>query len=172
MSSGAIHNRVTKQIAVSGGIGVAIIYSNIYYGIALAIGCLLGIIITPDWDIDNGTNANKHMRKVGLGWFLSHLIRPYAVAYKHRSTITHKPIFSTLWRIIYMYVPFVVLVNADQSTNKLTLIYYSSIAQILAFVVWWVTWYFWFMLCYYWLFVGIAIVGLMLSDIAHWLFDL
>jgi uncharacterized metal-binding protein len=74
-------------------------------GIEYAIGALLGIMLTPDLDVDGGYIGGKIIRnKVGrwaerawdVLWYF------YRKSLKHGSELSHFPIISTLFRLAYL----------------------------------------------------------------------
>lgn len=79
--------------------------------VATAIGCSLGIIITPDLDV-RGTRADRIVReKIGflpaVVWGL--LWNPYSLLIPHRSIFSHGLIIGTVIRLLYMAVPLALL---------------------------------------------------------------
>jgi len=76
-------------------------------GIEYAVGALVGIMLTPDLDVDGGYIGNKIIRsrfgslaeKAWSGlWFL------YRGSIKHGSELSHFPIVSTVFRLVYLYL--------------------------------------------------------------------
>lgn len=170
MSSGKVHNRVTLVSGFVTGVYTAL-QVDIKIGLALFGGHLLGLLLSPDWDIDVGTNANKHARQLGIGLLFNVVIKPYSLAYKHRSNASHLPVFSTVWRLFYLLIPFIVLLNKNQPTSRFKLFMYAIPAQLLVLPLW---------LPIFWLYqqpyqnlivAGYFILGLMLSDLLHWTWD-
>lgn len=74
----------------------------------IAGGSLIGIVLSPDLDIDKGFLAFKEMERTVpvLGWLVSKTFRlywmPYSLAIPHRATFSHGPILSTLIRLVYL----------------------------------------------------------------------
>ena len=78
-------------------------------------GCLLGLLITPDLDVENKTRAHSTVAKVGrevggkngkmVGEVLSNLWYvfwwPYGKLFPHRSYWSHAPLIGTLSRVLY-----------------------------------------------------------------------
>lgn len=171
MSSGKIHNRVT---VISGAIGTSIIWllsRNLILSLFFMLGSFFGLLLTCDLDIDVGTNANKHARQLGIGLLFNVIIKPYSLAYKHRANASHLPIFSTIWRLFYLLIPFIVLLNKNQPTSRFRLFMYALPAQLFALPLW---------LPVFWLYqhpypnsivAGYFVIGLMLSDLLHWVWD-
>jgi len=59
--------------------------------LALTTGCLIGLAITPDLDYADRRRTLWHRF-----WWL------YGKAIAHRSTLSHFPIFSTAFRVLYL----------------------------------------------------------------------
>ena len=79
--------------------------------IATALGCALGVILTPDLDV-KGTRADNLVRnKIGyipaLVWGI--LWNPYSKLIPHRSIWSHGLIIGTVIRLLYMAVPMALL---------------------------------------------------------------
>lgn len=74
---------------------------------AATIGCLLGVIITPDLDVDHGCVSMRTIKK-RFGKYPSKLWRaiwmPYAIMIPHRSWLSHLPIAGTAFRLGYLYL--------------------------------------------------------------------
>lgn len=71
-----------------------------------AAGALVGILVSPDLDVDAGNISNKIIKQ-RVGWFGEKLWRwfwsGYSGSFKHGQTASHLPIFSTFVRIAYVY---------------------------------------------------------------------
>jgi uncharacterized metal-binding protein len=72
-------------------------------GAGAFLGCLLGIILTPDLDqIGISKSEWGLVKKLGpLGFIWMALWWPYAVSIKHRSLLSHLPVLGTAIRLIY-----------------------------------------------------------------------
>jgi uncharacterized metal-binding protein len=73
---------------------------------ACALGCVLGVPLTPDLD-QEGLNSSEHSIikwTFGLGFIWVMLWYPYARLCKHRSPLSHWPLLGTLGRLLYMTV--------------------------------------------------------------------
>lgn len=68
-------------------------------------GGLSGLFLGPDTDVDDGSIANYHARRIGFlfGVFWRAYWYPYAKLFPHRGLISHTPILSTLIRIVYLF---------------------------------------------------------------------
>lgn len=83
-----------------------------YDTLPIAVGSLIGLVIDCDLDIDAGTLPMHQLERAALpGWILGHFFafywKPYALLIKHRSLVSHAPVFSTLLRVAYL-IPLVV----------------------------------------------------------------
>lgn len=69
-------------------------------------GCLTGILIGPDMDVDRGNISDYMIRKVSRpAQFLWRLFwTPYALLTPHRHYISHFPILGTVVRIGYVFL--------------------------------------------------------------------
>jgi uncharacterized metal-binding protein len=98
---------------LAGGIAAPVLYSvgHVSAGgtLAFTLGCLAGLVITPDLDIQRFTYAQQVVRRSGgrlgrllaglwyaLWWPYAHLI-PY-----HRHPLSHLPVLGTLLRVLYL----------------------------------------------------------------------
>jgi uncharacterized metal-binding protein len=72
-----------------------------------AAGCLLGVLITPDLDVNHGCAAMREVRR-RLGKSPAQLWRsiwyPYAILVPHRSWVSHLPVAGTVFRLGYLYL--------------------------------------------------------------------
>jgi uncharacterized metal-binding protein len=69
-------------------------------------GCLTGLVLTPDLDVDHGPFGNQLVKKylgeiAGRVWKSFWL--PYAWVFPHRSNGSHIPVIGTLGRALYLY---------------------------------------------------------------------
>lgn len=112
MPSGEIHAGITLATA-----GLTYTYAVVLSGeppvlaVATAVGCALGIILTPDLDV-KGTRADRIVRESAgffpaVVWGL--LWNPYSALIPHRSLISHGPIIGTVIRLLYIAVPLALL---------------------------------------------------------------
>lgn len=71
------------------------------------MGCMAGIIVSPDLDVDGGFLGHYIVRRY-LGEIAGRIWRafwmPYAWIMPHRSDASHAPLISTFVRVLYMYV--------------------------------------------------------------------
>ena len=68
------------------------------------LGCLTGLIIDPDLDIENITRSEWQVIKrfwiFGMLWIV--FWYPYARAIPHRSPLSHWPLLGTVGRVLYL----------------------------------------------------------------------
>ena len=109
----------------------------------MAIGCFVGILLSPDLDVDNGNISNYLLKRIArpieiiwrIYWY------PYRIKLKHRSFWSHFPVFSTLLRVVYFFfIPIVLSI-------------YYSYFDLYYFFLWFV-------------------FGLILADFLHYLMDI
>lgn len=104
MSDGKTHLRSSLILAASFG-AVALILQDSRL-LECAGGAALGVILSPDQDVDSGHIGNFVIRK-HLGVFAEKIWRGfwrgYSRSFKHRGFASHFPIFSTFVRITYVY---------------------------------------------------------------------
>lgn len=69
-------------------------------------GALVGIVLSPDLDVDDGFIGMYYLRRIfpPLGWVWRALWFPYAKVVGHRSLASHLPLVGTLGRVIYLYI--------------------------------------------------------------------
>jgi uncharacterized metal-binding protein len=152
MPNGAVHSLATVLIAGATGFG------TYHYGLldkphAIALGCgaLVGLLLTPDLDVDTGSDSDDWARRLlgragGFMWWL--IWRPYAALVPHRSPLSHFPILGTVLRLGYLSL--VALVVA-------WLLHLAAPVHIPAVSMPW-----WFPL---------GFIGLTLADLGHWILD-
>jgi len=110
----------------------------------LAGGCLAGIMLTPDLDVDGMTRSDTHARRLGglalaLPWYM--IWRPYAFFIPHRSPLSHWPLLGTALRLVYL--------------GGLVAIIARLVGMQITLPLWW-PW---------------TVAGLAVSDLAHFILD-
>ena len=118
---------------------------------AVSMGCLAGVLLTPDLDVNNGSISNHHARRMfgalpGLVWEV--IWKPYSWIIPHRSPLSHMPVIGTAIRLMYLSCVIYLLL-------RLVGIFLPAIIPTV--LPWWFT---------------PAFLGLTLSDTAHFLMDL
>lgn len=72
--------------------------------LTVSAGCVSGVILTPDLDVDKGSISHKIVDKyfgVIIGWAWRIATKPYAKYMPHRSIRSHLPVLSTAIRMAY-----------------------------------------------------------------------
>jgi uncharacterized metal-binding protein len=102
MSAGCVHQKASVIL------GAGFLLGSFAFGPGLeyAIGSLVGIMLTPDLDVDGGYIGNTIIRnRMGLlaerAW--DGLWYFYRKSIKHGSELSHFPIVSTLFRLAYVF---------------------------------------------------------------------
>lgn len=141
MPSGKVHTACSLTIA--GASFGALLFVAPEAAVPCAAGALAGVLIGPDWDVDNGYIGMYYVRKYFklLYWPYRIIIWPYAKVCSHRGLISHSPGLSTIIRLIYLglwILPFY--------------LYFGWEWKVEAWMLW-------------------GVFGLFLSDTAHFLLD-
>lgn len=105
MPSGRVHACLT--VLAAGGILTAgsLVDLPTPTVIAMTSGCLAGLLITPDLDVDVPVNSHTVVRRHAglLPWLAWRLLwLPYAKTIPHRHWLSHAPVIGTLIRVAYM----------------------------------------------------------------------
>ncbi len=77
--------------------------------IAATAGCLLGLVVTPDLDVNHGCRSMQIIqRRAGkpAAEFWRAMWMPYALLVPHRSWLSHFPLAGTTLRLGYVYIIF------------------------------------------------------------------
>ena len=150
MSSGRVHGQVTKTISPIVFIAIFAYTNNLILAVFGIVGCLLGLLIEPDLDIDHKTMSERRMSDAsplyGRIWYVVWL--PYALILPHRSFLSHWPILSTTIRYLYTCVPPITLLLVTgfwHEVRDFGIMYQDELM---------------------WLFIGNCV-----SDLAHFIFD-
>ena len=120
------------------------VYSAIA-GVLAGLGCLLGVLLTPDLDQESINSVEYKIIRwtMGLGFIWTMVWFPYAVATDHRGILSHFPFIGTLGRLLYI------------SAWTVLIIYVFG----------------WAYPAINWGYLGWVVLGLLVSDIAHWALD-
>lgn len=109
MASGVVHARQSIKgglfggVLLSGGLAYSALTSlqdAALIGALFCLGCWLGIILTPDLDMQTRTYAEE-LPIVGI--FVYWLFLPYSKLIPHRNPLSHVPVLGTLGRQIYLF---------------------------------------------------------------------
>jgi uncharacterized metal-binding protein len=103
--SGKVHSALTLSTA-SGVLAPHFIWMAGGNPFNYLAGCLIGIMVMPDMDVDRGNISDAYIRKVfpPAQWLWRILWTPYSVTVPHRHFISHFPIVGTLLRIGYIFL--------------------------------------------------------------------
>lgn len=152
MSSGKVHNTVTVIVSTVGTLFLLPINSQL--ALSYFLGGLSNIFLTPDLDqqtlnlVENILVKSKFLPVKVFGWLFVGFFMPYSLMFKHRSFFTHIPIISTIIRIFYIFIMGNAYYYLGLFLHSLFfMVEYNNLA--IAFVV-----------------------GLMISDAFHFIFDL
>lgn len=170
LPDGIYHLRITLTfIPIAALLGVAAFFVPLDWwlrGLIAGLGCLLGIIFSPDLDLPIFTTAEQVWFKIPIiGDFLAHFWSyfwyRYARHMKHRG-LSHNLFLGTLTRVIY----FIVGVPLNLIYLKVAILIYLAqpvtMAALMVVPIWW----FGLLLAN----VGIVfllVLGLYVSDIGH-----
>ncbi len=151
MPGGKIHNALTMATAS----GVLAPYLIVQFGgnpYLYVTGCVTGLLISPDLDLNEGNISDTLIRKVfpPAQWLWRLFWTPYSLLIAHRSPISHFPIVGTLFRIGYIFL----LLNLF---NWLFFLFGNIFNNTVSWIWFW-SWSFFF--------------GLVHVDIIHWLADI
>ena len=175
MSAGYVHKKAS--IILAAAFAAASILTLDMWSLKYSIGALIGIIITPDLDVDAGFIGDKTIRQLIAGKFnkkklfrsmtrkaISEIILWlwikfwywYRRSLKHGSPLSHLPVVSTLGRIGYIY--FIIIVIPHVIFKYLLFLDWDIILVL--------NWYWNNIMSEYQI-----IIGLMASDLIHWTLD-
>lgn len=106
MPSGKIHAITTTLAAGLLAPAVVIVAKQpVDHAVAFAAGCMFGLVLTPDLDVDQWTRSHTLVRR-SAGWLVGSLWYlfwwPYARLIPHRSPLSHTPVVGTLLRLMYI----------------------------------------------------------------------
>lgn len=143
MSSGRAHSVASLVLAVPTFAGVLWWTQDVTLASAAALGCAAGVLLSPDLDQQGISHGEWTLirRTLGLGFLWLAFWHPYATLIQHRSWASHAPIVGTLLRVTY-------LLAIPWALGLGMLLDASSLTA----------------LCW-------GIMGLTVSDCAHWLMD-
>jgi uncharacterized metal-binding protein len=93
-------------LALSGGFLLGGLLTWDISGILYGLGSLIGVIIQPDLDVDNGHIGDKYIRNNVGKWaeyLWDFLWLFYRRSFKHGGELSHFLIISTIIRVLYLY---------------------------------------------------------------------
>jgi len=102
---GKVHSAITLGVAT----GVLAPYAIVQFGgdpYLYVAGCLVGLLVTPDLDLNGANISDYFIRKVfaPAQWLWRLLWTPYSLILPHRSPLSHFPVLGTLLRIGYVFL--------------------------------------------------------------------
>lgn len=149
MPSGKVHAATSVVLSVPCAVGAGLGSGNPVAAAGAGVGCLAGLVLTPDLDQEGISHSEWQIIKCtfGLGFLWLMFWWPYAVMFRHRDWLSHAPLVGTLTRVIYIIVPLVVV--AVMQDWDLTAVPSAA-----------------------WEFLAWAFGGLCVSDTAHFVEDL
>lgn len=156
MPSGVVHSMTSCVAAGVAGATLAAFNAPTEAAIFVPIGCLTGIILTPDLDQETLTFSeyklmNSRNRVIALGgWLLALVFLPYAWSIPHRHWLSHGLVISTLIRLVYLAI--MVAIPAWLLFGVDIIAYVPVVVKSSIF--------------------GYFLTGLLISDILHGLMDL
>ena len=158
MSDGRTH--IKASLILAGGFGVSTVLTQEPSNLLYSFGALLGIMLSPDLDLDVKNVSSTIMRKK-VGWFGESAWDAtwhfYRKSLKHGSPLSHLPVIGTLGRIIYLFCLFIVV-----PTVVLKFLFFPNL-NLMYELTWWTNI----------LVTGYKVVlGLMASDLIHFFLDL
>jgi len=172
VSDGHTHANFTMGSAL--GLSVSVVSMKIFdtpQMLLTGVGCLAGLLLSPDLDVDNGHLGSWYARKIYMGHIFDVFWQPYRVSLKHRSFWSHTPIISTIIRMIYLVFPLIILIVKDQDTSVPKVLFYLLPTVLLSMII---------LTLFALLYTGgidilyylkPLIFGLIISDTGHWIKD-
>ena len=145
MATGKEHAGATI-IAAPVVISVALLLTDAPTAALMGMGCLAGIVLSPDLDQEGISRTEWRIIRstFGAGWLWPLVTWPYARLMPHRSIWSHAPLLGTLGRVAY----FGALVAVALRLGGVT-VYQDDVMWLVPFIA-----------------------GLAVSDALHWLMDL
>ncbi|RMF46735.1 MAG: hypothetical protein D6755_06230 [Anaerolineae bacterium] len=104
MPNGKVHATATV-ITAAVSTPILLTLTTPPHALSWAGGCLCGLILTPDLDLERPTKSHAIVRhSAGRGWMLVWFLfwYPYARLLPHRSPWSHAPVIGTLLRVAYL----------------------------------------------------------------------
>lgn len=171
-SDGYFHTQLTLQLSILAAFSSMLFMPFVRIDqsgsllIGAILGCLTGIILSPDLDQTSITVSEWYVLKIPIvgiiiGPIFIAFWLPYSRIFKHRSFWTHTPFVGTMIRLVYLMVlisiysyvvPFIRVGSIYISTNIIQ--YIVDIYHPLLLPSW-ISWFY----------------GLCISDTGHWLRD-
>lgn len=135
MPNGIVHNKalVMATIAAFPVIAYRAGPGEAFVG---ALGVASGMSLTPDLDLYENVikyfTIDKFLKRP-LFWLWVLYWLPYAKAVPHRSVWSHTPVLGTFLRLLYLFLPILVVLYMSVDTINIAILY-----TIIHFGYWWV----------------------------------
>ena len=116
-----------------------------------AAGCASGILLSPDLDQESASRAEWQLIRatLGIGYVWLAFWGPYASIIRHRSPLSHAPLFGTAFRLLYLWGGAALLTYLFSDWRLPPMEWFAQQPEFWA-----------------------AATGLILSDLLHWVFDI
>jgi uncharacterized metal-binding protein len=153
MATGIQHATATFLLTpVAAGAAYGLSHGDTTVAALAGVGCLSGILLTPDLDVDIVTTSQRWAIRwtFGLGWLWVGMWYPYARLIKHRNFVSHSPLFSTVVRMLYLGIWYTFA--------------YALLRNFFDSEMW-----LWPVI--FWHYTLVFTAGLVVSDVAHWVMD-
>lgn len=150
MADGRTHaNATLVATPIVAGV-VFVLRGDIELAVWAATGCISGILLSPDLDQESVSHAEWKLIRatLGIGYVWLAFWGPYASIIRHRSPLSHAPLFGTAFRLLYLWGGAALLACLLSDWRLPPLEWFAQQPEFWA-----------------------AAVGLILSDLLHWIFD-
>lgn len=146
MPSGVRHTQACGVVAATSAATLLFVGQGALPALACGAGALVGIVLSPDLDVDSGNVADYYIRRYAgkiveklwdIFWW------PYRNVLPHRGFWSHFPVLSTVIRLCYIYVLVILPVK---------LVVGFDLPHLREWMLW-------------------GLLGLIASDAVHWLLD-
>lgn len=151
MADGRTHAKATLVATpIVAGV-VFVLRDDIELAAWAAAGCISGILLSPDLDQESVSHAEWKLIRatLGIGYVWLAFWGPYASIIRHRSPLSHAPLFGTAFRLLYLWGGAALLAYLFSDWRLPPLEWFAQQPEFWA-----------------------AAVGLILSDLLHWIFDI
>jgi uncharacterized metal-binding protein len=128
MADGKTHAVATRTLAmflfigqIANGIYRDYPLQTIFFSsLALSAGALAGLFLTPDLDVDVGSDSEQEVRDISpfgenLWWIYWY---PYRKLIPHRSPLSHWPVIGTIGRLLYLNILYGIALTAARFLNE------------------------------------------------------
>lgn len=151
MADGITHGRITIAVTAIVSPVVMLTTFSLLQAVMFGAGCLLGLVVEPDLDINRVTESERRLLRIfgPVAYIWIGLWLPYAIVLPHRSALSHLPILGTLLRLVYLLGWLYLVCSALGVWNWL----FVAVQANLEALAW-------------------LVLGLCIADIGHWFADL